>query len=104
MSVRPLDVLDKAKGKRVLLKLKNGTEITGVLQAFDLHLNIWLEEAEERKEESLVKLVLSESNSSHSQILSDQSTGEVNWVNNYRGILVTRGSRQEGQRPPEVFL
>ena len=56
MSVRPLDVLDKAKGKRVLLKLKNGTEITGVLQAFDLHLNIWLEEAEERKEESLVKL------------------------------------------------
>ena len=49
MTSRPLDLLDKAKGKRVILKLKNGSEITGVLQAFDLHLNIWLEEAEENK-------------------------------------------------------
>jgi len=53
---RPLDVLDKAKGKRVIIKLKNGAEITGALQAFDLHLNIWLEEAEERKDEKQVKL------------------------------------------------
>jgi small nuclear ribonucleoprotein (snRNP)-like protein len=53
---RPLDVLDKAKGKRVIIKLKNGAEITGALQAFDLHLNIWLEEAEERKEDKQVKL------------------------------------------------
>ena len=56
MTSRPLDVLDKAKGKRVILKLKNGAEITGVLQAFDLHLNMWLEEAEERKNETTVKL------------------------------------------------
>ena len=56
MTNRPLDVLDKAKGKRVIIKLKNGTEITGVLQAFDLHLNIWLEEAEERKSDSQVRL------------------------------------------------
>ena len=51
MTSRPLDVLDKAKGKRVILKLKNGAEINGVLQAFDLHLNIWLEEAIERLSE-----------------------------------------------------
>lgn len=56
MSSRPLDVLDKAKGKRVILKLKNGVEITGVLQAFDLHLNIWLEESIERKNDSEIKL------------------------------------------------
>ena len=55
-TMRPLDVLDKAKGKRVLIKLKNGVEITGVLQAFDLHLNIWLEEADERKNDVQVKL------------------------------------------------
>jgi small nuclear ribonucleoprotein (snRNP)-like protein len=55
-TLRPLDVLDKAKGKRVLIRLKNGVEITGVLQAFDLHLNIWLEEAEERKEDVQVRL------------------------------------------------
>ena len=56
MTSRPLDVLDKAKGKRVILKLKNGSEVNGVLQAFDLHLNIWLEEAVERREESEIKL------------------------------------------------
>ena len=56
MTSRPLDVLDKAKGKRVILKLKNSAEINGVLQAFDLHLNIWLEEAVERKDNSEIKL------------------------------------------------
>lgn len=56
MTTRPIDVLDKAKGKRVILKLKNSSEITGVLQAFDLHLNIWLEEAEERKDDTQIKL------------------------------------------------
>jgi len=55
-SARPLDVLDKSKGKRVILKLKNGSELTGVLQAFDLHLNMWLEEAEEQKDDKTVKL------------------------------------------------
>jgi len=55
-AMRPLDVLDKSKGKRVLIKLKNGVNITGVLQAFDLHLNIWLEEADERKDDVQVKL------------------------------------------------
>jgi small nuclear ribonucleoprotein (snRNP)-like protein len=56
MSSRPLDVLDKAKGKRVIIKLKNGVEVTGVLQAFDLHLNIWLEDSVERKDNSEIKL------------------------------------------------
>jgi len=49
---RPIDVLNDAKGKRVLIKLKRGTEISGILQALDLHLNMWLEEAELITEES----------------------------------------------------
>ncbi len=53
---RPIDVLDRSKGKRVIVRLKNGIEITGMLQAFDLHLNIWLEEAEERREDTHIKL------------------------------------------------
>jgi small nuclear ribonucleoprotein len=53
---RPLDVLDKAKEKRVIVKLKNGAEVTGVLKAFDLHLNLWLEEAEERKDDKQIRL------------------------------------------------
>ena len=46
MSDRPIDALDKAKGKKVLVKLKNGEEITGTLRALDLHLNLWLDDAE----------------------------------------------------------
>jgi len=56
MSERPLDVLDKAKGKRILLKLKNGEEITGTLKALDLHLNIWLDDAEITKSYNKVKV------------------------------------------------
>lgn len=56
MTNRPLDILDRAKGKRVIVKLKNGVEVTGVLQAFDLHLNLWLEDAEERKNDTQIKL------------------------------------------------
>ena len=44
---RPIDVLNDAKGKRVLIKLKRGTEISGILQAMDLHLNMWLDDAEQ---------------------------------------------------------
>ena len=33
---RPLDALNQSKGKRVILSLKSGEEITGVLNAFDL--------------------------------------------------------------------
>jgi small nuclear ribonucleoprotein len=53
---RPLDVLEKAKEKRVMIKLKNGAEVTGILQAFDLHLNVWIESAEERKDDKQTKL------------------------------------------------
>ncbi|NOZ82133.1 MAG: small nuclear ribonucleoprotein [Candidatus Micrarchaeota archaeon] len=53
--MRPVDVLDKAKEKRVLIKLKNGSEITGKLRAFDLHLNIWLDDAEETRDEKKIR-------------------------------------------------
>ncbi|MBI2076596.1 MAG: small nuclear ribonucleoprotein [Candidatus Aenigmarchaeota archaeon] len=53
---RPIDVLNNAKGKRVLIKLKRGPEISGILQAMDLHLNMWLENAEQITDENKVKL------------------------------------------------
>ncbi len=49
MTDRPIDALDRAKGKKIILKLKNGEEVTGVLKALDLHLNLWLDEAEVTK-------------------------------------------------------
>ncbi len=53
---RPLDALNQAKGKKVILSLKNGEDITGVLYAFDLHLNLWLEDAERRNNGKIIKL------------------------------------------------
>ena len=56
MSERPIDALDKAKGKRVFIKLKNGEEITGLLRALDLHLNLWLEDVEIQGKENKRKM------------------------------------------------
>lgn len=56
MSERPIDALDRAKGKRVFIKLKNGEEITGLLKALDLHLNLWLEDVEIQGDENKRKM------------------------------------------------
>ena len=53
---RPIDALNNAKGKRVMLRLKNGVRIVGVLRALDLHLNMWLDDAEELGENEKTKL------------------------------------------------
>ena len=45
---RPLDALNNARNKRVLVELKNNKQFVGKLKAFDIHVNIVLEEAEER--------------------------------------------------------
>lgn len=45
---RPLDALNKARNKRVIVELKNGKQYLGKLNAFDIHINIVLEEAEEK--------------------------------------------------------
>ena len=52
----PIDALDRAKGKKIFAKLKNGDEITGVLRALDLHLNLWLDEAEIQKDGNKMRL------------------------------------------------
>lgn len=50
---RPLDALNNSRNKRVIVELKNGTQILGVLKAFDIHINTVLEDAEERKDGEL---------------------------------------------------
>jgi small nuclear ribonucleoprotein len=44
---RPLDMLNHSKGKEVLLQLKNDKQIVGTLQAFDIHINVVLDNAKE---------------------------------------------------------
>jgi len=48
-SARPLDTLNAARDKRVIVELKNGKQYLGNLKAFDIHINVVLEKAEERE-------------------------------------------------------
>ena len=49
-TVRPLDLLNESKGKRVLVELKNGKQFVGKLVSFDIHINTVLEEAQEMED------------------------------------------------------
>jgi|TARA_B100001971_G_scaffold213361_1_gene246447 small nuclear ribonucleoprotein len=51
-----IQVLDESVGKIVLIKLKGDKIIRGVLQGFDQHMNILLEESEEVIEEGSQRL------------------------------------------------
>ena len=44
---RPLDLLNSAKGKEVLIQLKNDRQFVGTLLAFDIHINIVLDNTKE---------------------------------------------------------
>ncbi|RMD46042.1 small nuclear ribonucleoprotein [Candidatus Pacearchaeota archaeon] len=44
---RPLDLLNSSKGKEILVQLKNGKQFVGTLLAFDIHINIVLDNAKE---------------------------------------------------------
>lgn len=46
---RPLDALNKSRDKRVIVELKNGRQLIGILRAFDIHINVVLDEVEERE-------------------------------------------------------
>jgi len=46
-SDRPLDALNHSRGKKVLVELKNGKQFSGILRAFDIHINTVLEDAQE---------------------------------------------------------
>ncbi len=50
---RPLDTLNESRNKRVIVELKNGKQFVGKLRAFDIHINVVLEDVEERVEGDL---------------------------------------------------
>jgi len=56
MGNRPLDVLNNALNKSVLIRLKGSREFRGELQGYDMHMNLVLANAEEIKENESKKL------------------------------------------------
>lgn len=50
---RPLDALNLSRNKRIMVELKNGRQFIGLLRSFDIHINVVLEDAEERIEGEL---------------------------------------------------
>jgi len=44
---RPLDLLNQSKGKEILVQLKSDKQLVGTLLAFDIHINVVLDNAKE---------------------------------------------------------
>ena len=47
---RPLDTLNNARNKRVIVELKNHKQFVGKLKSFDIHINTVLDDARELAE------------------------------------------------------
>lgn len=46
--LRPLDALNAARNKNVVVELKNGKQMVGKLVSFDIHVNTVLDQCEEK--------------------------------------------------------
>ena len=44
---RPLDLLNQSRGKEVLIQLKGDKQFVGTLLAFDMHINVAIDNAKE---------------------------------------------------------
>ena len=52
---RPLDALNKVRDKRIIVELKNNKQFIGKLKSFDIHINVVLEDVEERLNGEMVR-------------------------------------------------
>ncbi|ABE53046.1 small nuclear ribonucleoprotein [Methanococcoides sp. SA1] len=57
MGNRPLDILNDALNTSVIVRLKGAREFRGVLQGYDVHMNLVLDEAEELKDGEIVRKI-----------------------------------------------
>ena len=46
---RPLDALNASRNRKVIVELKNQKQFIGDLKSFDIHINVVLDNAEERE-------------------------------------------------------
>ena len=50
-----MDALNKARDKRIIVELKNDKQFIGKLISFDIHINIVLDDVEERMNGEMVR-------------------------------------------------
>jgi len=50
---RPLDLLNNSKGKEVLVQLKGDRQFVGTLLAFDIHINLVLDNTKEMRDNEI---------------------------------------------------
>jgi small nuclear ribonucleoprotein len=53
MVLKPIGVLNQSIGKRVIVELKGGREYRGILDGYDMHLNLVIKNAEEHLNKQL---------------------------------------------------
>lgn len=54
---RPLDLLNQSKGKEILVQLKGDKQFVGTLLAFDMHINVALDNAKEMQNGEMKKSI-----------------------------------------------
>ena len=52
---RPLDALNRARDKRIIVELKNNKQYIGKLKSFDIHINVVIDDVEERMNGEMVR-------------------------------------------------
>ncbi len=55
---KPFSHLNEARGKTITVELKNDTSYTGVLESFDMHLNLVLDDAQKNNETTSTKILI----------------------------------------------
>jgi len=55
MANRPLDVLNKSLQTPVIVRIKGGREFRGILNGYDIHMNLVLQNAEEIQDGEIVR-------------------------------------------------
>ncbi len=58
--LKPLDILNKSLKSPVIGKIRGGREFRGVLDGYDLHMNLVLSDAEELDKDTSVKNLMGE--------------------------------------------